>query len=373
MGGVTVTANPAIMSAFADAVYVGDMEEGLGEILRVLTEHGFRKSGALFEELGGIPGVYVPPDGGGRAVARAVSKALDEPAHTAVLAKHTEFSDMFLTEIVRGCRNACRFCMTRCVGGPVRAARPETVLETVRPALPFTKRVGLIGPVLTDNRDLPRIVEGINGLGALVSFSSLRADDFDELTASLLEKNGQSSVTFAPETGSPRLREAIGKKFEGEKLLEAVSTALRHGVRHFRYYLMCGLPGETPDDLLRTAELAARTLELLAATPGASLHLSVNPFVPKKGTPFEGERIRPLAYYREAGERLRGSLPEAALSSRALTVKFESPRLLPLHVLLSLGGAEASSALREAVERRSPGILERAAAEFAYGRKREPG
>jgi radical SAM superfamily enzyme YgiQ (UPF0313 family) len=385
MGGITVSANPAIMSAFADALFIGDMEEGLEEILRVLAEREFRKSEAVFEELRTFPGVFISGGAGGAAcrtasrgrpggragaVVRAVAKTLGEPAHTAVLTKDTEFSDMFLVEVVRGCRNACRFCMTRCVGGPVRSARREAVLETVSHALPFTKRVGLIGPVLTDNRELPRIVEGINGLGAVVSFSSLRADDFDERIASLLEKNGQSSLTFAPETGSPRLRELIGKGMEGERLLEAVSTALRHGVRHFRYYLMYGLPGETEEDVRLTAELVVETLGLLEARPGTSLHLSVNPFVPKKGTPFESERIHPPAYYREAGGRLSGLLAETGAPPKTLSIKFESLRLLPLHVLLSLGGAEAVTALGEAVERSTPKILEQAALEFAYGPER---
>jgi radical SAM superfamily enzyme YgiQ (UPF0313 family) len=382
MGGITVSANPEIMSAFADALFIGDMEEGLEKILGVLAGHEFRKSEALFEEMSAFPGVFLagwaegasgrkaaPKRAGGRGgeIVRAAAKVLGEPAHTAVLTKNTQFSDMFLVEVVRGCRNACRFCMTRCVGGPVRSARTDAVLETVAPAIPFTRRVGLIGPVLTDNRELPRIVEGINGLGAVVSFSSLRADRFDERIASLLEKNGQSSLTLAPETGSPRLRGLIGKDMEGERLLGAVSTALRHGVRHFRYYLMYGLPGETAEDVRLTAELVFETLNLLEATPGASLHLSVNPFVPKKGTPFEGERTRPPDYYRGVKGRLSGLLAGTRFSSKTLSIRFESLRLLPLHVLLSIGGAEAAEALGEAVERSNPKILERAAQEFTYG------
>jgi radical SAM superfamily enzyme YgiQ (UPF0313 family) len=253
----------------------------------------------------------------------------------------------------------------------VRSARTEAVLEAVNLALPFTKRVGLIGPVLTDNRELPRIVEGINGLGAVVSFSSLRADDFDEQTASLLEKNGQSSLTFAPETGSPRLRELIGKGMEGEKVLGAVSTALRHGVRHFRYYIMYGLPGETEEDVRLSADLADETLKLLRASPGASLHLSVNPFVPKRGTPFESAGIHPRAYYREVKDLLSGLLAQLGAPPKTLSVRFESLRLLPHHVLLSLGGTEAASALGEAVEGSNPRILERAALEFAYGTETE--
>jgi radical SAM superfamily enzyme YgiQ (UPF0313 family) len=298
-----------------------------------------------------------------------LAKSLDEPAHTAILAKNTEFSDMFLVEIVRGCRNACKFCMIRCAGGPVRSASTEAVLGAVKLALPYTKKVGLIGPVLTDNGELPGIVEGINGLGALVSFSSLRADDFDERTALLLEQNGQRSLTFAPETGSPRLRELIGKRMEGERLLDAVAAALRHGVRHFRFYLMYGLPGETGEDLRFSAGLAAETLRLLGSRPGTSLHLSVNPFVPKRGTPFENAGIHPSAYYREAKELLSGMLEEIGAPPKTLSVRFESLRLLPHHVLLSLGGEEAASALAEAAERSEPRILERAALEFAYGRQ----
>jgi radical SAM superfamily enzyme YgiQ (UPF0313 family) len=353
LGGIAVSANPEIMAPFADAVFIGDMEVGLDPVLENLHAHRFKTSAAQRGDLDKIPGVYVPA--GGTAPRRAIAETVSEPAHTAVLTKRTEFSDIFLVEIVRGCASACNFCMTRCVSGPVRSVKPALILERVRRAAHLTGKAGLIGPVLTDHRELAAIVEGINGLGCTVSFSSLRADRFDEPIAALLEKNGQSSVTFAPETGSPGLQRRIGKGMEGDAVRRAVGTALEHGLRKFRFYLMYGLPGETLEDIDLTAEFVRSSVRVLGGFPGTSLHLSFNPFIPKRGTPFEGEGIRPMRYYDEAKERLRGGLRGA----EGITLRFESLRQTRLHYLLSVGGREIGLALGGAVEKGSVKELER--------------
>ena len=356
LGGIAVSANPEIMAPFADALFIGDMEVGLDPILENLHAHRFKTSVAQRGDLKKIPGVYVPAGTAeGPIPRRAIAEPVSEPAHTVVLTKRTEFSDIFLVEIVRGCANACNFCMTRCVSGPVRVVKPALILERVKRAAHLTRKVGLIGPVLTDHPDLAGIVEGINGLECAVSFSSLRADRFDEPIAMLLAQNGQNSVTFAPETGSPRLQRRIGKGMEGDAVRRAVGTALEHGIRKFRFYLMYGLPGETPEDIDLTAAFVRSSARVLGDFPGTSLHLSVNPFIPKRGTPFEGEGIRPMRYYEEAKERLRRGLRGA----EGITLRFESLRLIRLHYLLSVGGREIGLALGGAVEKGSVKQLER--------------
>ncbi len=336
VGGIAVTANPMPASVFSDVVFVGDMESGLEEILEILMEHGFRKSEHLFEELLQIEGVYAYMFSKCKAVAkRRITKDIKEPAHSVVLTKNTEFSNMFLIEIVRGCRNSCTFCMTRCVAAPVRTIKKERIIRNVKRVLPFTSRVGLIAPVITDHNDLPDIINAINDMGFIISFSSLRADDFNEEMAGFLKANKQKTVTFAPETGSFGLRKRIGKKFTDEMLLHAVSLAMDYGIKRFRYYIMYGLPDESIGDIYDIARLVKKTLKLFKRKD-YRLHLSINPFIPKKGTPLEGEKIYPLDYYAGAQKILKEELGELP----GLSLRFESLRLLHVHYHLSTGNRE---------------------------------
>jgi radical SAM superfamily enzyme YgiQ (UPF0313 family) len=333
-GGVAVTANPFIMAAFSDLVFLGDMEENIEKMLRTLLNHRFIKDDFLLERMSEIDGAHIP-EMSRKPPKRSVAAVITRPAHSVVLTGHTEFSNMFLIEIVRGCRNSCMFCMTRCITGPVRAVEKDVIIETVKKALPFVNRTGLIGPVLTDHRCLSEIVAAINGLGFRVSFSSLRADDFNDTIAGLLRENGQKSLTLAPETGSYELRKRVGKNLTEEALLNAVSIALHNGIKEFRYYIMYGLPGEVQEDIIATSELIKRTIALFPKR-GCGLRVSVNPFIPKKSTPLEDMNINPTHYYKNA----QGTLEKELAGIRNLKMRFESTRMLYVHTLLSVGSNE---------------------------------
>jgi radical SAM superfamily enzyme YgiQ (UPF0313 family) len=220
------------------------------------------------------------------------------------------------------------------------------VLEYVKRALPLTEKVGLVGPVLTDHQDLPFIVREINSIGGTVSFSSFRADQFTEKIATLVERNGQKAITFAPETGSEKLRKKIGKRLKNDQFLEAVSRALSHGVRRVRLYFMYGLPGEQKRDILAIANLVRDTVVFLRA-PGQSLHLSINPFIPKKGTALAMQRPRSVGYYRNAQDILRRELG----GMRGVELKFEPLKWLYLHSLLSIGDRETGIQLCKSFEK----------------------
>jgi radical SAM superfamily enzyme YgiQ (UPF0313 family) len=354
-GGIAVTANPEVISTFSEIVFLGDMEENLESILEILVRNVFvRKkneplSRFMNEELSSIDGVYMTlPDGTTSAPKRSVLKEIAEPAHSVVLTGGTEFSNMFLMEAVRGCKGACLFCATRCSTGPVRPVKREAIYKILRKAQPETKRVGLIGPVLTDNEELADIVDMINDMGARVAFSSLRADSYSDEIAGLLAKNKQSTVTFAPETGSLRLRKNIGKNLTDTQLLNAVSLSLEHGINNIRYYIMYGLPGENVEDIKATAGLVKKTVALFKK-PGCTLHLSVNPFVPKKSTPFESRNVRPEGYYVKMREILSLELG----GTDGVSLKFDSLRNFYIHSILSIGGGDTGLKLYTCIKENS--------------------
>lgn len=347
IGGIAVTANPEVLSVFSDIVFVGDMEENIEKILQILLESGFHKSIPLIKQLAGVDGVYIYSKKDA-VLQRSITKDITRPSHSVVLTKNTEFSDMFLVEIIRGCRNTCSFCMIRCACSPVRSIRREHILLYINRALSCTKRIGLIGPALTDHSNLAEIVSEINELGCFVSFSSLRADDFNEETARLLSKNKQNTLTFAPEAGSNRLRNRIGKNLTNENLIDAVSIAIEYGIKKFRYYFMYGLPEETARDIRAITALVNKTAELFKKS-GGSLHLSINPFIPKKGTPLENQYIYPVNYYMEMQKILNDELKNV----KSVTVRFESLRYLYIHALLSIGDGNTGFSLYSAFIKQS--------------------
>jgi radical SAM superfamily enzyme YgiQ (UPF0313 family) len=344
IGGIAPTANPEILSPFGDVLFTGEMECGLENILQVMMAHTFQKSDRMLQELADIRGAWIPAiesRSGGR---RVFMEHIENPAHSVILTRDTVFSERFLVEIGRGCRNVCKFCMTRCMTHPLRSVRKERVIQTIKRAIPHTDRVGLIAPVLTDHRELTSLVAEINHLGLEVSFSSLRADDFDEEVATLLAQNHQKTVTFAPETGSVELRKKMGKTLTDQTLMRAIEIALDKGIRRFRFYLMFGLPEETDEDIKAIGSLVRDTERILKKGEG-HLHLSLNSFIPKRGTPLEGHQLYPYSYYRERKKYLEQMLGRFD----ALSYRIESLRNLHLHYYLSLGSAEISLLLLHCV------------------------
>ena len=363
-GGVAVTANREILSSIADILFLGDMECGLEEMMSTLVEYGFENNDTVLENLARINGCYTPSLHGLETqeqlpVEKAVVPVIHDPAHTVVLTGNTEFSNMFLIEIGRGCKNSCTFCMTRCVHRPLRSVAQKVVVEKAEMAAYFTKRVGLVAPVLTDHADLPGIVRQLNHLNMRVSFSSLRADHFNEDIAGLLRDNGQSTVTFAPETGSEELRRSVGKQLKDDVLLKAVATALEYGVHRIRYYFMIGLPGETSHDIEALVKLVLKTTSLFPRR-GVQLALSINPFVPKMGTAMQNERLYSMEYYNAVHSYIRGELN----GFKAVQLRFESLKRLYLHYYLSIGDQSIGRLLAQCIDRGSMREFSKAASEM---------
>jgi len=348
VGGITVTANPLVLAPIADVICRGDMEASFDKLLGLLIEHSFKKGPSIFRRLASLKGVFVPAVSDSPPPVAQIER-IEEPAHTVIVSRQTEFSNMFLIEIGRGCRNTCTFCMVRCAASPPRSVSVDVVLKTVAgafgtPGIDSTRnnfsRVGLIAPVLTDHDDLSSIVRGLNRMGIRVSFSSLRADDFTLETAALLKENGQTTVTFAPETGSSELRKRIGKRLTDEALFDAVTLAHEYGVRRFRYYIMFGLPDERKEDIAALVNLVEKTLDILSPS-GSRLHVSINPFIPKKKTPLEGFSIYPINYYRKWTVFLKERLGV----KEGLSIRIEPLRHVQLQYYLSIGNEKTGRLL----------------------------
>jgi len=349
IGGIAVSANPKPISAFSDLTFIGDMEDSLDDILFALKENRFQKSVELFKALEKIEGVFIP---GKREtlIKRSIIRNIKIPSHSVIITKNTEFSGIFLIEILRGCKNSCKFCMVRGINRPPRSIDKEYIIQTVKKAIPCTRKIGLIAPVLSDHGDLAEIVNNINDFGFRISFSSLRVDHFNETIAELLVKNSQRTLTFAPEAGSFELRKSIGKNFTNKVLYDAVSIAIDYGIRHFRYYIMYGIPGEREKDIYAIVNLIKET-ENLFKGKNYTLHLSINPFIPKRHTLFEDEKISCYDDYIKKQKIIKNGLK----GLKGVTYRFESLRLVPYHYYLSIGGENIGLLLYNCYINRSMG------------------
>lgn len=350
-GGPCVTYNPEPLAEFLDACVIGEGEEVIAEITAVLREVSMARGASradLLAALAQVPGVYVPslyemergPNGDLLPVPRAGApekvmrrwvRDLDaHPSASLILTPDTEFGDLFCVEVIRGCGRACRFCVAGYVTRPPRLRSRESILELVRAALPYRRKVGIVGPSISDYPDLELLIGEIRAAGADISASSLRADMLLSAPVFALAGSGETAITIAPEAGSQRLRHAVNKAMDDAEIDAAVENALAAGIRRVKLYLMIGLPTETEADVDAIGELCRR----LADRPGMrQVTASVNPFVPKPGTPFQWCAMASESDLAAKLKRLRAQMK----AHKKIQIGGESPREAVLQGALSRG------------------------------------
>lgn len=369
LGGAVTFLNPEPLALFADVVAAGEGEVLVPAIVSALEGAGSRAE--LLETLAAERGFYVPsrysieyasdgtiarvvPEPGAslpvRKAALRGTDALDPPA-TSIFTPDTEFGSRLLIEVVRGCANLCRFCWAGYNYLPVRPFPTARIVDLARAARPHATRVGLVSIALCDHPDIEEILQRLVELGYGISPASLRLDDLTEPIVRLLEASGERTLTIAPETGSDRLRRVINKTVTNDEILDKAELIFASGIENLKLYFMIGLPTETDDDLVAIRDLTlamrarmvkhARTRGRIGAIVG-----SVNPLVPKPGTPYQWLPMeRPEVIERKA-RRLAGLL--AGLDNVHLTIKSE--RHAYYQALLSLGDRRLAPVI-EAVER----------------------
>lgn len=345
VGGIAPTANPEPLSAFADAFYLGDGEAAFGDVLDMLAwTRGAPKTERLVE-LNGISGVYVPAlDEEPPTPVR--TKSLDGfPASAPVITPHAGFGDTVVLEPIRGCQRECRFCLIGNAGGPVRVRRPDVLLDETYKARDVAKKISLIGSAISDHPGIEELVNAFADDGYLVSVSSLNIASVTESLLSGIAKSGQRSVTFAPETATDRMRSAVGKPLPDGRLKELLHETAAAGFRAVKLYYLVGLPDENDED----AEAVGAEVRALADEfPTLRLEASVNPFVPKRWTPWAKKAMAPAKVIRS-----RLELARRAIKGRA-RVSAGNPNEAAVQALLSLGDRRAAESIARRAESARP-------------------
>jgi radical SAM superfamily enzyme YgiQ (UPF0313 family) len=346
-GGPCVTANPMPLAPFFDGLCIGEAEPILPDMIPVLLEGMGGPRDALLKELAALPGIYAPTLPPQKPIVRQYVKNLDNfPVTSVLLTSDNELGDLFLIEAERGCQRGCRFCLVNTAFAPMRFRGAEGIIKQAWEGLHRRRRIGLIGPAVSDHPHINDILDGLLRMNAEISISSLRIDTLSNEILGALEKGKAQTITIAPEAGSDRLREVINKGLSEDDILAAADRMAGRRFSQLKLYFIIGLPTETDDDIDEIIRLTLAIKERVERRPGnIRLVLNVAPFVPKASTPFQWLPMAPQETLNRRLGMLRSHLP-----LKGIKVNEESPAWSQIQGVLSRGDEKLAAVLTDMEE-----------------------
>ena len=383
IGGGPCTYNPEPIAPFFDLFYMGEGEVVYFDLIDRYKEikalGGSRKE--FLEQAAQIPGIYVPgfydvtykEDGTIEAMTpnnphapQTVSKQLvmdmsdtwypEKPVVPYLRATQ----DRVVLEIMRGCIRGCRFCQAGMVYRPVRERSLEELKRLARTMLKSTghEEISLSSLSSSDYTKLEGIVnfliDEFDGKGVNVSLPSLRIDAFSLDVMSKVQDVKKSSLTFAPEAGSQRLRNVINKGLTEENILNGSAEAFKGGWNRVKLYFMLGLPTETVEDMQGIAELSEKVAEVYYDTvPKEQRHgkvqvtASTSFFVPKPFTPFQWAPMCTKEQFLERASIVNHRMKEM-LNKKRLRYNWHEADVTVLEGVLARGDRKVAAVIEEA-------------------------
>ncbi|MFC1918209.1 radical SAM protein [Chloroflexota bacterium] len=345
-GGPCITANPLPLAPFFDCLAIGEAEAIIPRLLPVLSEGSGNNRQEFLKSLSRLPGIYVPLHPREKITRQWLPNLDDFPATSAIITPDTELGNLYMIEVERGCGHGCRFCLVHTTFSPMRFRSLEKLTEQAEGGLKFGKRIGLVGPAVSEHPEIEDLLKNMDKMGAGYAISSLRIGPRTRKILPLLAKGGARTITLAPEAGSPGLRQAINKNITEEDILQTIAAAAELKIPQIKLYFMIGLPSETDEDIEATIKLLLQAKAIIDSAPGGT-RLAVNfaPFVPKAGTPFQWLPIASLPTLKS-----RLTTLQRHLSPKGIQVKQGSPAWSQVQGVLSRGGAEVAPVLADMTE-----------------------
>lgn len=382
IGGGPCTYNPEPLADFFDIFYIGEGETVYDELLDVYKE--WKKSGESREQFlrraAGIEGLYVPmfydaeynadgtlksfrptdpcaPESVKKQVVTDVTTAPYPLSPVVPFIKATQ--DRVVLEIQRGCIRGCRFCQAGMLYRPTRERNVERLKEYARAMLQSTghEEISLSSLSSSDYSELKELVlfliDEFRDKGINISLPSLRIDAFSLDVMSRVQDIRKSSLTFAPEAGSQRMRNVINKGLTEEDILDGAGQAFEGGWTKVKLYFMLGLPTETEEDMKEIARLSDRVARRYYEIPKEQRHgkcqitASSSFFVPKPFTPFQWASMCTAEEYMQKASVVKNEFQEQ-LNRKSLKYNWHDAQVTVLEGVMARGDRRISRVIEEA-------------------------
>ena len=387
IGGGACAYNPEPIAEFFDMFYIGEGEtvyDALFDAYKANKAAGGSRKDFLFAA-SRIPGIYVPSlynvsykEDGTIASFTPVKDGVPEKVckqlitditkdYRAIKAPVVPFikatQDRVTLEIQRGCIRGCRFCQAGMIYRPTRERNVEDLKASAREMLQNTghEEISLSSLSSSDYSELKELVnfliEEFHGNAVNISLPSLRIDAFALDVMSKVQDVKKSSLTFAPEAGSQRLRNVINKGLTEENILHGAGEAFKGGWNQVKLYFMLGLPTETEDDMKGIAHLAQKIAETYyeevpkeKRNGKVQVNVSTSFFVPKPFTPFQWAGMYREEDFVEKAKVVKSEI-RAQLNQRSIRYSWHEPDVTILEGFLARGDRRCSKVILRAYEK----------------------
>lgn len=362
--------NPEPLSDFIDVCFLGDGEEGIRDICKLLEEAKVKswERNFILEKLATIEGCYVPSlfvkkkSGPFYTSEQSIKiSARKEPT-----LQHTNYPQnpivplidvvhhRLAVEVMRGCTRGCRFCSAGSNYRPVRERIPTDIFNQIVKNISTTgwRDIGLLSLSTADYTSIEKLLEMSKNLKEQyhidISLPSTRIDALSEDQLNLLDQvSPSSSFTIAPEAGSDRLRKVINKNFTDEKILSTVELLLKKNVQTIKLYFMIGLPTETQEDIDAIIKIVEQiSIMTRNSSKRKSINVAISPFSPKPHTPFQWEAMESTEKLFEKGRYIKSSLQHR----KNVKVSYRDSRITLLETIMARGDSQISKLIIHAWE-----------------------
>ena len=385
IGGGPCTYNPEPIADFFDCFYIGEGETAYNKMLDIYKEgkQANKSRQEILLDLAQVEGIYVPslyevtykedgriksfdkkdaniPDKIKRQVGHDFSQSEYPLKPLVPFVKAVQ--DRVVLEIMRGCSRGCRFCQAGMVYRPTREKDLEYLKNCAYEMLESTghEEISLSSLSSSDFSKLDELIyyliDEFSSQGVSISLPSLRIDSFSLDIMDKVQDIRKSSLTFAPEAGSQRLRDVINKGLTEEEILDGASTAFEGGWNRVKLYFMLGLPTETEEDIEGIATLSDKIARRYYEIPKeerngrVNILVSTSFFVPKPFTPFQWARMNTVEEYEEKTYLLRNKISEQ-LNNRSIKYNWHGGKLSVLEGVFARGDRKLSELIYKAYKK----------------------
>lgn len=360
VAGGPCACNPFPLNPFIDLFMLGEGEELIDLLAKKYVEWKEKKLPKIefLKSMKDVPGIYIPSlHTKEDIIYKVVIKDMDQVDYpTKFVVPSTEIiQDKVSLEVFRGCSRGCRFCQAGYIYRPVREKSPGRIFKLACQSIKNTgiKELSLASLSTSDYTDFHQLTDQLLDLGeekrVSISLPSLRIDSVNLALLQKVQNVRKSSLTFAPEAGSQRLRDVINKNITEEEILNGCRLAFENGWNSVKLYFMIGLPTETYEDLEEIVNLANKIVDVFYEVPRikrngkCSITVATSTFVPKPHTPFEWFGQNTIEKI-----ELKQKFLKDRLKSKSIQYSWHDPTISRLEAVIARGDEKIGDLLYEA-------------------------